>query len=216
MTDETINPNDTIEDDTLDDDFEVGLFPYVYEKHGRRTKCTEEVVRQIFVHIARDGATAKDAIAMAGIGEPAYYKWMRRGRKERDRLVSLGVEGDYKDSELVDPNELPYLVLLEAVDKAIPMRKAILVQRIRTAGKDPRNWTANAWLLERLHPEEFGRKTRLDVRQVDWRDEVVELIKQGVEFGLVAEKIGEEHARQLFERAGVEVPGVGAGGESNS
>ena len=193
--------------------FKVAVIPYDFHRAGRPTKCTAEIIEEIGVRIARDGSTQKEAALLAGISESVFYRWMTRGRKERIRLEKLGVEDDEK--ELANPDELPFLELFEVVIRAIPLRKALLVERIRKAGQDPRNWTANAWLLERLHPDEFGRKTRLEIIRVPWEEEVIELIKSGIEFNLVATKVGDGQARELFERAGVEVPGTRTGDSDN-
>ncbi len=93
------------------------------------------------------------------------------------------------------------------------MRKAIYIGRIEEAGRDPRNWTAVAWLLERLHPDEFGRKTKFEVKHIDWRDEIIEGIKSGLDYETIAETLGDEETERLYERAGVDIPGVGEGGE---
>ncbi len=202
-----------MEDVDYEEIFEVDVIPYDFGRSGRRTKCTAEVIQEIAVRIARDGSTQKDAALLSGISESVFYRWMARGRKERLRLEGLGVENFEKD--LADSVELPFLELFEVVGKAIPLRKALLVERIRNAGKDPRNWTANAWLLERLHPDEFGRKTRLEISRVPWREEVIGLIKQGITFETVAAKVGDGEARELFERAGVRVPGSGTSDGDN-
>lgn len=209
MSEEKIKEKKT-EEETLE--FELSVIPFDFGKKGRRTKCTPELIQEVAVRIARDGCTYLDAAKLSGISPASFQIWMRRGRKEQARLIALGL--DSSDEDAVDAYELPFLEFFETIDKAIPLRKTLLVERIRNAGKDPRNWTANAWLLERLHPDEFGRKTRLEIKQIDWREEVIELIQHGVPFDLVVEKIGEDEARQLFERAGVEIPGIGASGEA--
>ncbi len=192
--------------------FELSVIPFDFNKKGRRTKCTPELIQEIAVRISRDGCTYLDAAKLSGISPATLQTWMRRGRKEQARLIALGL--DSNDEDAIDIHEFPFLEFFETIDKAIPLRKALLVERIRDAGRDPRNWTANAWLLERLHPDQFGRKTRLEIKQIDWREEVIELIQHGVPFDLVVEKIGEDEARRLFERASVEVPGIGASGEA--
>ncbi len=193
--------------------FEIAVIPYDFHRAGRRTKCTVEVIQEIGIRIARDGSTQKEAALLTGISESVFYRWMTRGRKERIRLEGLGVEKD--DKGRANPDELPYLELFEVVIRAIPLRKALLVERIRKAGQDPRNWTANAWLLERLHPDEFGRKTRLEISRVPWREEVVDLIKQGMTYETIAASVGDAKARELFERAGVEVSGSRASESDN-
>lgn len=195
--------------------FDTGIQPYDFNKQGRRTKCTPDIIKEIGVRIARDGSTAKEAALLAGISESIYYRWLKRGRKEHMRLEAQEIETEEGKRESANPVELPYLQLFGVVSKAIPLRKALLVKRIRKAGEDPRNWTANAWLLERMHPDEFGRKTRLEIAKVPWQEEVIEVIRQGISFDIVAEKIGDGQARELFERAGVEVSGSRAGGEAN-
>ncbi len=95
--------------------------------------------------------------------------------------------------------EKPFVQFLQEVKKAHSARKRTLLARIlqtarggeertetrqtlrrvngelqvveeRTTVKTAApNWTAAAWLLERGYPDEFGRRTRLDVH--DWREE---------------------------------------------
>lgn len=47
-----------------------------------------------------------------------------------------------------------------AVKKAEADSITSLVKTITTAGR--RNWTASAWMLERRHPDDFGRRERID------------------------------------------------------
>jgi hypothetical protein len=39
-----------------------------------------------------------------------------------------------------------------------------LLAQIELAGKNPQQWQANAWLLERLYPDEFGQVRQLNLR----------------------------------------------------
>ncbi len=195
--------------------FNVGVIPYNFHRSGRRTKCTAEVIQEIAVRIARDGSTQKDAALLSGISESVFYRWMARGRKEKARLEALGIEDEDDEKDRADFEELPFLELFDTINRAIPLRKALLVELIRKAGQDPRNWTALAWLLERLHPDEFGRKTRIEISKVPWREEVIDLIKSGIKYETVAAKVGDGEARELFERAGVEVPGNGTSDPDN-
>lgn len=185
---------------------------YDYHQRGKRTTCNEEITLQIATLIAK-GSTAKDAAILSGINPSTYAVWRKRGRLERDRLQALGIEDD--DISQAEVREMPYLIFFHATEKAIPMRKALFLGRIEEAGRDTRNWTANAWLLERIHPDEFGRQTRHDPSKIDWREEVIEAIKDGLEFKVVVEGTNEEEARALFERAGVEIPGIGAGDQTS-
>ncbi len=198
--------------DVNEETFQVDIIPFDFNRRGRRTLCTPEIIEAIAKYIA-EGSTQKDAAILAGVSESVFYRWMTRGRKELARLEALGI--DEIDREFITPEELPFLELFEMVNKATPFRKAALLDRIQLAAKDPRNWTAAAWLLERLHPDEFGRKTRLEITRVPWREEVIGLIKQGVTYETVAAKVGDAEAREIFERAGVESPGSGTSDPDN-
>lgn len=123
---------------------------------GRKTDCTPETTKTIADNISI-GLSNRDACALAGIVEATYYNWLNRGQAELDR-----VNEDSRRKIL--KSELPFVEFLEAIKKAIPRRKQRLVGIIQKATPD--QWQAAAWLLERLHFEEFGRKDRL---QVDWR-----------------------------------------------
>lgn len=51
-----------------------------------------------------------------------------------------------------------------------------LLETIKTAAKDPKEWRAGAWLLERRYPDEYGRQ-KLDVNHsgsvsLSWADMV--------------------------------------------
>lgn len=199
-------------DENQEGTFQVEIIPFDFKRRGRRTLCTPEIIEEIAKRIA-EGSTQKDAAILSGVSESVFYRWMTRGRKELTRLEALGVDGI--DREFVTPEELPFLELFEMVNRAIPFRKATLLEKIQFASLDPRNWTAAAWLLERLHPDEFGRKTRLEISRVPWREEVIDLIKQGIKYEIIATKVGDAEARELFERAGVSVSGSGTSQPDN-
>lgn len=54
--------------------------------------------------------------------------------------------------------------LATEVEKAEATAEFTYVSKIAIAADDPKNWTAAAWWLERRHPDEFGRRDRLDVK----------------------------------------------------
>lgn len=201
-----------IAEENQEETFQVDIIPFDHNRRGRRTLCTPEIIQEIAQRIA-EGSTQKDAAILSGVSESIFYRWITRGRKELARLEALGVDGI--DREFVVPEELPFLELFEMVNRAIPFRKATLLEKIQFAAQDPRNWTAAAWMLERLHPDEFGRKTRLEISRVPWREEVIDLIKQGFNYEAIAAKVGDAEARELFERAGVSIPGSGASDPDN-
>jgi hypothetical protein len=60
------------------------------------------------------------------------------------------------------------LTLLAAIEKAEGEAEGLYTAKVAAAADDPKNWTAAAWWLERRHPDDFGRKDRVEVR-VDLR-----------------------------------------------
>lgn len=157
---------------------------------GRKTLCTPELIDYLFEKIST-GSTVKAACAMAILTESSYYSWMARGQKESKRLE--------QDNAYPIEKESIYLDFMESMKKAIPFRKDILMKRIIIAGEE--NWQANAWMLERLHPDEYGKRTIVKIET--WETEIIELIRQGtVTFDQVEAKLGTDTARRLFDRSG--------------
>lgn len=172
---------------------------YMMVGSGRRTKCSPDLIEDIILLISR-GLSIRDTCAMVGITNSTYLHWMNRGNKELKRLEQTFGTWEVSD---IEPSEAIFLLFSINVKKAIPARKMELINRIRIAGQDPKSWQANAWILERIHPDEFGRKTQVEVK--DWRSELIELIKNGqVTFEVLEDEFGQEDAKRLYESAGVE------------
>ena len=107
---------------------------------GRPTKYTPEAVK-IITDAIKEGLSFRDSCAMAGISEDTFADW----RKDK---------ADFS----------------EAVEKAVAEFKKQNLIAIRAAGlkklKDGSlsgSWQANAWLLERRFPQEFGRTVQEQV-----------------------------------------------------
>lgn len=115
---------------------------------GRPTKLDAEAANAI-VAILQKGLTIDDACEAAGIDDSTFQRWLRRGEKAA------------KAREL-KPEEKPFREFCAAVKKARAVGKITLVQRIENASVgdelNPADWKAAAWLLERMHPHQFGRK----------------------------------------------------------
>lgn len=80
------------------------------------------------------------ACAYAGISEAVYYKWMKQGREGDDR----------------------YIEFLEAIEKARADAVLINLGVIRKAAMNGQ-WQAAAWWLERVLPQQFARRTTVEV-----------------------------------------------------
>lgn len=148
---------------------------------GRKTLCTPETIKAITDNIIL-GMSNRDACALSGIDASTFYIWLQRGEAEHNRLQT-------SPKRAVRPREAPFLNFFNAIKKAIPQRKQSLILQIRMAAREPQHWQAAAWLLERIHPDEFARKDRLDVT---WQREAERLgIDVSQEFQQLIEKFAD-------------------------
>src|SRR5215210_4357861 len=108
-------------------------------KSGRPSAMTEQVVSDI-VNALAAGATIKAATGAAGISERTYYLWREQG----------GQEGA----------DEAFLQFLQRTTRAREQGKVALTASIRKAAAE--DWRAAAWLLERLEPEAWSLKQRLE------------------------------------------------------
>lgn len=200
---------------------------------GRKTLCTPEIIREISTNLIA-GLSNRDAAALSGITEATFYGWYARGRDETERL---------KDCPRCKPkkNEKIFVEFFEAIEKAIPKRKqtligniqkaalgkgeitetkrvykdGILVEEVTTVKGLRPEWTASAWLAERLHPDEFGRRQRVDV--YDWRDRIKTLLDSGAisEEDLIKE-LGPELATEFIDTGTISDDEIGEDSGSES
>lgn len=99
-------------------------------KGGRPTKYSHAVARKICKAVAR-GVSRVGAAALAGISPSTLHAWQ---------------------------NEFPEFS--DGIEKADARFEAACIASICKAGRKTRNWTANAWLLERKLPFRYGKVDR--------------------------------------------------------
>lgn len=105
---------------------------------ARKSKLTDELLANIETSIQAHNSI-KTTCDLVGISEETFYKWMRESEgTEPDAKPARGLKAEFS----------------ERVKRAQAMSKTMLVNEIR---KDP-SWQAKAWILERQHPKEFGRR----------------------------------------------------------
>lgn len=107
-----------------------------YKKHvemGRPNKLTQAVGNMILDSL-RKGVSVKHAAGLAGVSEGTVRGWRDLGEADPD-----GPYGDFS----------------RAFKAAQGLQVEYDMQNIRN-GAD--KWQANAWTLERLHPEDYGLK----------------------------------------------------------
>lgn len=100
-----------------------------------RPRCTQELIDEA-VRLKKTGAKNKDIYEYVGISETTFYRWVNQPKSDMQRKLG------------------------EELKKAEPVFKAALRSKIMTAAENG-SWQAAAWLLERLYPDEYSRKDRI-------------------------------------------------------
>ena len=107
---------------------------------GAPTKCTPEI-QEIMLESVSMGLPIRFACDRAGISHAAHYDWLRRAEN----------------------GEQPYLDYSSAMKKA--KANAVLVRLSRIdAAAEAGAWQADMTYLERVYPDEFGRREAHSVR----------------------------------------------------
>ena len=105
-----------------------------------KTKLNPTIKKQIGDNITL-GMPLKFAAEAAGISEVTFYNWMNRGESE-----SKGQFFEFHE------------YIKECQSKAVQLHLK-LITKAATEGA----WQASAWILERRHPEEFGRREKIEM-----------------------------------------------------
>jgi hypothetical protein len=105
----------------------------------RKTKLTMQMV-ETAIELKKAGMYDKYIIAALGVNPSTFYRWMADGETAR--------QGSAKRA------------LCDGIKKAEGDFVLSLSERIWEASKKPQHWTAAAWLLERTHPDEYGKAER--------------------------------------------------------
>lgn len=114
---------------------------------GRPTKLDEAAANTIVAVLER-GLTIEDACEAAGITSATFRFWVSKG----DRF-----------SKRKEPTEeeRKYSAFSAAIKRSRSLGKISLVDVLQRAATDPHNPNqvkAAMWLLERMHPAQFGRR----------------------------------------------------------
>ena len=108
---------------------------------GRPSKLTPERAQAIALAVS-EGHYLQHAAAAAGVARSTVHSWLARGQKARERLDGGGEP---------EPDEEPYLDLLEALEGAEKCAAELGIAPIRDA-MERGDWRAAAWYLERRLP----------------------------------------------------------------
>jgi hypothetical protein len=142
---------------------------YVMKKHmARHSKLTPDVRTKI-INILKGGGTECAAFTSAGIGESTFYRWIQLGeRAERGRFREFWEEVRRAEQDAVTRN---VTILQKAAMGGDVVEKTTVTKRDGTTvireKKSPPQAQWAAWWLERKHPDDWGRRDRIDHRTPD-------------------------------------------------
>ncbi len=115
---------------------------------GRPSKLTPEIQDKI-CNAIRAGNYIETASAYVGIHKSTLYDWLKRGAREKERVLKNPRAKTRK-------REAPYVVFSDAVEKALAEAEVRAVWIISKASEE--QWQAAAWKLERMFPGRWGRQ----------------------------------------------------------
>ena len=121
---------------------------------ARSTKISRELIDEILTY-KENGLSDKDVCDMVGIDQSTFYAWLKE--------AETGI--DTHNPNRKAPNLELKKEFAEGLKKARVAFKAYHIQNITKAAK--RNWTASAWILERMYPKEFSPIERQLALQAD-------------------------------------------------
>jgi hypothetical protein len=83
------------------------------------------------------GKSIARAATITGISESTIHRWLSHGKSKTAEPI--------------------FVELVQRVKEAVECSEFELIQSLRNAGRDPKNWRAIAWMLERRFPEQYGK-----------------------------------------------------------
>lgn len=108
-------------------------------KGNGNVKISKERIDKICQEITR-GVPLEYACKIAGVTRDAFYKWVKKGE------------------ELDDDSDCIYKYAQLKKEESVALAVASRIERIRI---DP-SWQSDAWWLERMANEHFGRRQTID------------------------------------------------------
>lgn len=141
-------------------------------KIGRPTKLNEKVQADI-VKVIQEGNYIETASAYAGIHKSTLYDWLKRGEREKQRVLKDG-------RRRIKKNERQYVEFSNAVEKALAESEMKDVSLIGKAAET--QWQASAWRLERKFPDKWGRRNRTTSLDIKKQELEIKMLEKNLEF----------------------------------
>ena len=112
-------------------------------KTGRPSKLTAEVIKNI-QNWLRMGYFVEDAARMAGVTKMTLYRWLEKGREDREQEI---------DSLYAD--------FCDAMERSRAEAEGMFINSIQTAAKRGQ-WQAAAWWMERSF-QKWGKQNDIKI-----------------------------------------------------
>lgn len=128
-----------------------GGVPPLVDK-GVNNRFLPQVVDRVLEAVAL-GLPKTTAYQLAGVSYQAVVRWIKAG----EEAIALADRENRELSEDPDAQDA-YGWFVYRLAEAEALAQEVLLRRIREAGEETKNWAANAWLLERIHPDLYGRR----------------------------------------------------------
>lgn len=132
-----------------------------YKVPGRKSKLTPEL-RDRILDAVLEGNYIETAAQIAGVNKTTLYRWLRRAEDVEAQALELVVEDGADFYEHVDPAEWVYLDFRHALKSAEAYSEAELLRMSKSAAVAGSSWQAFMTILERRHPDRWGRRKVLD------------------------------------------------------
>lgn len=124
--------------------------------HEKASFLTPEILDRI-EELLDEGNYEKTVYQLMEINPRTWEYWKHEAGKIQDQID----EGTLKYSSLkMGDKRILRLLQICKKGRAKAIQKALT--NINRAGNDPAHWQANAWYLERVEPELFGRKQKVE------------------------------------------------------
>jgi transposase len=122
------------------------------KKNGRPTKLTPEITEKIATAV-RAGNYIETAAGTAGISKDTLYRWLKEGARTKARESDVARFSDAIQKALADAEASGVAAITQAGMPRKDKNGKIVAQG---------SWQAIAWRLERMHPEKYGMRQRVD------------------------------------------------------
>jgi hypothetical protein len=140
----------------------------VAPRRGRRPKLTEELQQRILVAV-RAGVGVEESFRLAGIGVRTGHEWLRRGEGTDPRRPTAPQFAQFAQSlkKAQAEDEAARIARINAAGRGgaiiytrtLTTKKGETISETRTTAPQ---WQADAWYLERKHPERWALRHRLE------------------------------------------------------